>query len=175
MKNFTLNPENELETVTHLEIDDLKSEIETQKDQYLRLAADFENFKKHTIRDYKQKAASEKESFIRELLPVLDNLGRALTSRKTITSVQLQQGVAMTLQQLYKLLHTHGIEADEDLGELFDPHHHHAISVGYDPHQQDQIILEVIQRGYSRDGKLFRPASVVVNDLQSSQEIDDVG
>lgn len=175
MENFTLNPKNELETDANLEIDTLKIEIENQKDRYLRLAADFENFKKHTIRDYKQKAASEKESFIHELLPILDNLGRAMTSRKSISSVQLQQGVAITLQQLYQLLHTHGIEADEDLGKLFDPHHHHAISVEYDPHQNDQIILEVVQRGYSRDGKLFRPAFVIVNDLDRNQETDHVG
>jgi molecular chaperone GrpE len=143
-------------------------ELAAQKDHYLRLAADFDNFKKRTRRDSEQQAAAEKEAFIRDLLPVLDNLERALASEQSTASTQLHQGVTMTLQQLGQLLHRHGIEAVEDVGRPFDPHRHEAVSVRHDPHQPDQIILEVTQRGYGRGDKVFRPAKVIVNDLSHS-------
>ena len=138
--------------------------LAAQKDDYLRLAADFDNFRKRTRRDSEQQAAAEKESFIRELLPILDNLERALASEQSASSEQLHQGVAMTLQQLAQLLHRHGIEAVEDVGQPFDPHRHEAVSLGHDRRQPDHTILEVVQRGYCRGDKVFRPAKVIVND-----------
>jgi molecular chaperone GrpE len=143
----------------------LQKELAAQKDDYLRLAADFDNFQKRTRRDSGQQAAMEKEGFIRDLLPILDNLERALASEQSISSEPLHQGVTMTLQQMGQLLHRHGIEAVEDLGRPFDPHRHEAVSVRHDPGQPDQIILEVTQRGYCRSDKVFRPAQVIVNDL----------
>ena len=71
----------------------------------------------------------------------------------------------MTLQQLGQLLHRHGIEAVEDLGRPFDPYRHEAVSMQHDLSQPDQIILEVTQRGYCHGDKIFRPAKVIVNDL----------
>jgi len=146
----------------------LQKELAAQKDDYLRLAADFANFKKRTRRDSERQAAAEKESFIRDLLPVLDNLERALASEQSISSEQLHQGVEMTLQQLGRLLHRQGIEAVEDVGRPFDPHRHEAVSLRHDRSQPDHIVLEVIQRGYWRGDKVFRPAKVIVNDLGHS-------
>lgn len=143
----------------------LQEELAVRKDAYLRLAADFENFQKRTRRDSAQQAAAEKEAFIRDLLPILDNLERALASEQSASSEPLYQGVTMTLQQMGQLLGRHGIEAVEDLGRPFDPHRHEAVSVGYDPGQPNRAILEVTQRGYFRSDRVFRPAQVVVNDL----------
>ena len=70
----------------------------------------------------------------------------------------------MTLQQLGGLLHRHGIEAVEAVGQPFDPHRHEAVALGHDRRQPDHIVLEVIQRGYCRGDKVFRPAKVIVND-----------
>ena len=78
----------------------LQKELAAQKDDYLRLAADFDNFKKRTRRDSERQAAAEKESFIRDLLPVLDNLERALASEQSVSSEQLHQGVEITMQEL---------------------------------------------------------------------------
>ena len=147
---------------------ELQNALAAQKDDYLRLAADFDNYKKRIRRDSEQQAASGKESFIRDLLPVVDNLERALDCERSISSDQLRQGVEMTLQHLRQLLLHHGIEAVEDVGKSFDPHQHEAISVRRDPLQPDQIILEVAQRGYRRGDKSFRPARVVVNDTDYS-------
>lgn len=142
----------------------LRSALAAQKDDYLRLAADFDNFRKRTRRDSEQQAAAEKESFIRDLLPILDNLERALDCEGAASSEQLHQGVKMTLQQLAALLHNHGIESVEDVGRPFDPHRHEAVSVAHDPSQPDHLVLKVIQRGYYRGDKVFRPAKVIVND-----------
>ena len=146
----------------------LQKELAAQKDDYLRLAADFANFKKRTRRDSERQAAAEKESFIRDLLPVLDNLERALASEQSISPEQLHQGVEMTSQQLGQLLQRHGIEAVEDVGRHFDPHRHEAVSLRHDRSQPDHIVLEVIQRGYCRGDEVFRPAKVIVNDLGHS-------
>jgi molecular chaperone GrpE len=108
----------------------------------------------------------EKEAFIRDLLPILDNLEHALASEQSISSEPLHQGLTRTLHQVGQLLHRHGIVAFEDMGRPFDPYLHEAVSVRHDPYQPDQIILEVIQRGYYyRGDKVFRPAKVIVNDL----------
>ena len=147
---------------------DLLKALAVQKDDYLRLAADFDNFRKRTRRDSEQQAAAEKESFIRELLPILDNLERALACEQSTSSAQLHQGVQMTLQQLGRLLKEHGIEVTEDRGTPFDPHQHEALSLGHDPRQPDHSVLEVIQRGYRCGDKVFRPAKVIVNDWDHS-------
>ena len=153
----------------------LQQELVAQKDDYLRLAADFDNFKKRTRRDAEQQAAAQKDAFIVDLLPVLDNLERALTSGQSSSSEKLQQGVTMTLEQLGQLLNRHGIEVVADVGRQFDPHRHEAVSVRHDPCQPDQIVLEVIQRGYCRGGKMFRPAKVIVNDLSQTRGADHAG
>jgi len=146
----------------------LQKTLAAQKDDYLRLAADFDNFRKRTRRDSEQQAAAEKESFIRDLLPVLDNLERALASEQSTSSEPLHQGVEMTWQQFSQVLHRHGIEAVEDLGRPFDPQRQEAIALRCAPDRPDHTVLEVLQRGYCRGDKLFRPAKVIVNDLGHS-------
>lgn len=141
----------------------LHAALAAQKDDYLHLAADFDNFRKRTQRDSERQAAVEKEAFIRELLPVLDDLERALSREQLGSFEQMYEGVAMTLHRLAQLIHRQGIEAVEDLGRPFDPHRHEAVSLGHDPRQADDVILKVIQRGYCRGDKVFRPAKVIVN------------
>jgi len=146
----------------------LQKKLAVQKDAYLRLAADFENFQKRTRRDSEREAAAEKESFIRELLPVLDNLERALASEDGAAPGSLYQGLEMVWRQWIEILHRHGIDAVEDLGRPFDPYQHEAVSVQHDPNQPHHIVLEVLLRGYRRGDQLFRPAKVIVNDLRHS-------
>src|SRR5260370_27112387 len=105
----------------------LEAELASQKDLYLRLAADFDNFRKRVAQEADGRAAAQKEAFIRELLPVIDNLERALASAESSSPEQLRQGVQMTLQQLHQILRRHGIEPEECLGKPFDPHCHEAI------------------------------------------------
>ena len=154
---------------TATESDLLRAELAAQKDLHLHLAADFENFKRRSRQEADTRAAAQKDSFIQELLPAIDNLERALASGAAAGSRQFHQGVEMTLQQLRLLLAKHGIESGEIIGQQFDPHQHEAISQRHDPAQPDHAILEVSQRGYRRGPKVFRPAKVVVNDLTPSK------
>lgn len=146
------------------DFDRLQKAFVAKQDECLRLRADFDNFIKRTQRNSEQLAAAEKESFIRDLLPIIDNLERALANGQSDPSNPLFQGIRMTLQQLGKLLGQHGIEPVADVGQIFDPHRHEAISVQNDPTQPDQIVLDVTQRGYCQGDKAFRPAQVIVND-----------
>lgn len=144
----------------------LEASLAGAKEENAQLAADFARFKARTQRDFARLSAEAKEAFIRELLPVLDNLERALAPEVAAASPEaLQQGVELTVQQLTALLMRHGIEPTEDIGRAFDPHSQEAISVWHDPSQPDQFVLAVAQRGYRRGGDSFRPAKVVVNDL----------
>ena len=149
--------------------DSLQQLLAEQTDLNLRLAADFENFKRRSRQESESRAAAQKENFILELLPVIDNLERALASGAVPGSRQLAQGVEMTMDQLRLLLRQHGIEAEDPLGKPFDPHRHEALSQRHDSSQADHAILEVFQRGYRRGEKVLRPAKVVVNDLTHSK------
>jgi len=155
------------------ESDPLRDELANQKDLNLRLTADFENFKRRTRLDGEARAAAQKTSFIHELLPVIDNLERALASGASPGSPQVHQGVAMTLQQLRLLLQQHGIVTGEIVGQPFDPRQHEAVSQRHDPAHADHAILEVFQRGYRQGEKILRPAKVVVNDLTHSKHIHE--
>ena len=147
------------------ESDILRTELANQKDLYLRLAADFDNFKKRTRQEVETRTAAQMASLFHELLPVIDNLERALASGASPGSPQIHQGVAMTLQQLRLLLNQHGIVTEECVGQMFDPHQHEAVCQRHDPTQGDHVILEVLQRGYRQGERILRPAKVVVNDL----------
>jgi molecular chaperone GrpE len=165
----TLDPNATDVDATVTESDALQQELTRQKELHLRLAADFENFKRRSRQESETRALAQKESFIVELLPVIDNLERALAAGASAGSGQFRQGVEMTLQQLQLLLRQHGVESDEIVGQPFDPHLHEALSQRHDPAQADHTILEMFQRGYRRGAKVVRPAKVVVNDLTHPQ------
>jgi molecular chaperone GrpE len=143
----------------------LKNDLVAEKDRYLRLAADFDNYRRRVAEESEHRTAAQKEAFIRELLPIIDNLERAVRSEATASFDQLLQGVKMTLQQLNRLLHKHGIEPEESVDQPFDPHYHDAVMTRSDPSRPDHVVLETLERGYRQGGESFRPAKVVVNDL----------
>ena len=151
------------------EAEALLKDLAEQKDLHLRLAADFDNFKRRSRQESEARAVAQKESFIIELLPVIDNLERALAAGESRNSAQFHQGVEMTLKQLQQLLRLHGVESEELVGKPFDPHRHEALAQGCDEAQPDHAILEVVQRGYQKAAKVLRPAKVVVNALTPSK------
>ena len=157
---------------TEAEARALKAELAAEKDRYIRLAADFDNFRKRVAQESERRAAVQKKAFILELLPIIYNLERALGSGRSASREQLLQGVEMTLQQLNRLLRAHGIEPEESVGQPFDPQYHEAVASRYDPSQPNHVILETFQRGYRYNGESFRPAKVVVNDLSKPETSD---
>jgi molecular chaperone GrpE len=138
-------------------------ELDALREHNLRLAADFENFRRRSRTEADARALAQKESFMEELLPVIDNLERALASGAAPAHTPFQQGVEMTLQQLRLLLRRHGVESEDCIGLPFDPLRHEAVSQRHEPGRLDHTILEVFQRGYRRGDRVVRPAKVVVN------------
>ena len=170
----TAAPEADAAKALATDIESLEAELTRQKALYLRLAADFDNFRKRTTQETERRAAAQKEAFIRDLLPVIDNLERAVTNHMS-TREQLRQGVQMTLQQLHQILRHHGIEAEDSVGQPFDPQRHEAIGSRKDVSQPDHIILETAQRGYRRGNEVFRPAKVIINDLSHPEATSHAG
>jgi molecular chaperone GrpE len=175
MSDFNTNPEAASDIALDNAAKVLEAEIVEQKDRYLRLAADFDNYRKRLAQEIERRAAAQKEEFIRELLPVIDNLERALATDASTSPEQLRQGVQLTLQQLHQLLRRHGIEPQESLGRPFDPHWHEAVAARREPGQPDHAVLEVYQRGYQQGDVVFRPAKVVVNDLSRPEAVGHAG
>jgi molecular chaperone GrpE len=165
-----MNPDIQNPTSAGPEANAITTDAAAQKKLNLQLTADFENFKRRTRQEAEVRAAAQKESFILELLPSIDNLERAMASGADPNSLQFHEGVELTLQQLRLLLRHHDIEAEESVGQPFDPHRHEAVSQRHDPAQADQTIIEVFQRGYRKGEKVFRPAKVVVNDLTKTKQ-----
>ena len=143
----------------------LHAELTREQAHRRRLATEFDLFRQRTARDAEQNAAAQKESFIRELLPVVDNLERALDGPPSHSSAQLRRGVELTLNQLLHLLADHGIEPEESLGQPFDARRQEAINARFDPRQPDHTVLEVVQRGYRSGDRVIRPAKVIINDV----------
>lgn len=150
----------------------LDTRLAAESEKYLRLAADFENFRKRTARESGCRALELKDAFIRDLLPVVDNLERAVAGIPA-SQAALCEGVKLTLNQLLHLLRLHGFEPELSLGQPFDPHRHEAMAVRANPQFPENAVLEVWSQGWRRGEQIFRPAKVVVNCLRFSTP--DVG
>lgn len=146
------------------EFENVQNELAAERERYSRLAADFDSFRRRTMRDTEMRAAAQKDAFIRDFLVVIDNLERALVGDAHPASDSLRRGVEMTLDQSLALLRRNGIEPDQSEGRPFDPARHEAISARCDRSRPDHAVLEVVQRGYRRGDEVIRPARVVIND-----------
>ncbi len=160
------------ETAKPAEVAGLQDKLATLRDRYLRLAADFDNFRKRIQRENEHRAAAQKEAFVRDLLPVIDNLERCLSNTVGSSSEDLKPGVQMIFQQALQVLKQHGFESQEDRGQPFNPSFHEALAVRTDATCPDHTVLEVWQRGWRRGGALFRPAKVLVNDLAANASLE---
>jgi molecular chaperone GrpE len=145
----------------------LQKQLAAEGERWLRLAADFENFKKRAAQELDKRATAQKDALVRDLLPIIDNLERALASAAAASVGHMYDGIQITWQQLIQVMREHGFEMREDIGEPFDPKYHDAVSTRSEPARPHHMILEVWQRGWLRGKDLFRPAKVVVNDLNS--------
>jgi molecular chaperone GrpE len=141
-----------------------QAEAEQWKDQYLRLRAEFDNYRKRTLRENERIRKLAAEALIRDLLPVLDNLERALAHGDNAgPGSAVLAGLDMVLKQLHAALGTHGLEVIEAVGLPFDPQVHEAIAQQHsEEHPPDAVVIQHA-RGYRLGGELLRPAKVVVN------------
>jgi molecular chaperone GrpE len=133
--------------------------------QMLRVAADFENFKKRAARERQEVSKYANESLLEKLIPVLDNLDMALASASSAqnsTVQQLQAGVSMIHQQLKTALAEAGLEEVDASNKMFDPNWHEAISQQESAEIPEGQVLQQVRKGYKLRDRLLRPASVVV-------------
>ena len=136
-------------------------EPEPQDDRLLRLAADFENYKKRAARERQEYVRLANERLIAELLPILDDLERALSAAEQHEEAKLDEGVRLVHRSLAGLLERHGVTPIETDGK-FDPHVHEALLAQPAEDREEGDVLDVIQKGYKLGDLVVRPARVIV-------------
>ena len=138
---------------------------ERQRDDYLdqlrRLAAEFDNYKKRMVREHEELRERAAERLLRDLLPVFDDLGRALTAFETAETEAIADGVALVHRALWTLLEREGVAELDPTGDMFDPHRHEAL-LSQPADAPEGTVLEVIQKGFLLGDRVLRPARVVV-------------
>lgn len=147
-------------------VDEL-AQVKSERDEYLdhlrRLQAEFDNYRKRVQRDNEHLRLRAAEAVVESLLPVVDNLGRALEAADRHEEGQLIAGVRLVADQLRSTLASHGLEELEvQPGMAFDPSLHEAMLTQESDDEEEGTILQVVERGYLLHGRLLRPAKVVV-------------
>jgi molecular chaperone GrpE len=136
------------------------------RDQYLQLAqrtqADFENWRKRAAKEAAAAGERAKSGLVRELLPVVDNLERALASAEE-SEQHLAEGVRLVHSELLAVLERNGVEQFDPEGERFDPEVHEALSTREADGTGPGTVLDVVEKGYKANGTVLRPARVVVS------------
>jgi len=138
-----------------------------ERDEYLdhlrRLKAEFENYRKRVQRDHEELRLRAAETVVESLLPVMDNMSRALEAAERHEEGQLLAGLELVAGQLRGTLEGHGLEEIAvEPGVLFDPTVHEAIMVQPSPDHPEGTVVQVLERGYLLHGRLLRPAKVIV-------------
>jgi molecular chaperone GrpE len=149
------------------DLDEL-GETKRERDEYLELAqrtrADFENYRKRVAKETSEALARGKAELARELLPVIDNLERALESGSDPGAHEpLVKGVSLVLEELRGRLAGAGVEAFDPKGEKFDPKLHEALSAHSAEGTEPGLVIETLEKGYRLNGQVLRPARVVVS------------
>jgi molecular chaperone GrpE len=130
-------------------------------DSYLRLAADFDNYRKRTAREHAELTQRANERLLNELLPVLDDLERALEAAAEHEEAKLEEGVRLVHRSLLGLVERHGL-TEIDTEGAFDPHVHEALLAQPGEGAEEGSVLQVLQKGYRLGDKVIRPARVIV-------------
>ena len=148
--------EKELETVKKL--------VEEQKDKYLRLSAEFDNYRKRTLKEKAELIKNGGEKAITSILPILDDLERALQNMQKAEDVKaIYDGVDLIYQKFLKELSHEGLKKMEPIGEAFDTDYHEAIALVPSPSEEQKgKVLDCVQTGYTLNDKVIRHAKVVV-------------
>jgi molecular chaperone GrpE len=148
------------------EAEDPLARLERERDEYLDLArraqADFENYRKRAAKEAATAGERAKSGLVRELLPVVDNLERALASAGE-SEQHLAEGVRLVHSELIAVLERNGVQQFDPSGERFDPGEHEALSTRPQDGAESGLVLDVVEKGYRANGTVLRPARVVVS------------
>ena len=145
-------------------VDKLEEELKQTEDKYLRLYAEFENFKRRKNKEIETNNVYKSQKVITEILPSLDNLERALQVESDNEEIKsLLKGVEMVYEGLLNVLKSEGVELIETENAQFDPNYHHAVMQDEDSEKESGAILDTFQKGYKLKDRVIRPAMVKVN------------
>jgi molecular chaperone GrpE len=147
-----------------VEAEDELAVAQRERAEYLDLAkraqADFENYRKRAAKDIAAAGGKARAGLIRELLPVVDNLERALSN--AAEGDGLAEGVRLVLMDLQGVLSRAGVETIEPKGETFDPNVHEALTTRQEEGAESGVVLDVVEKGYRSPDQVIRPARVIV-------------
>ena len=141
-------------------VDPWEEKYNAEHDMFLRLAAEFDNFRKRTTKEKEQSYGNGKADAVEKLLPVYDNLERALSQETE--DAAYKKGVEMTMTQLVSILNSLGVEIFGNVGDAFDPNIHNAVMHTEDDSVEENTITQVFQKGFKLGEKIVRFAMVQV-------------
>jgi len=166
------SPEEQLQA----EVDQARSEAKAHQEQYLRTLADMENLRKRTQREKEELAKFANENILREILPVIDNLERAVEHAEQAQSSEgLLEGLQMTLDQFSQVLDRFGVKPVDAVGEPFDPALHQAMGQMETAEFPANTVAQQMQKGYQLNERLLRPAMVMVAKVPDVREPEAEG
>ena len=145
------------------EVEDLKASVAKEKDDYLRLMADFENFRRHSAEAKLELVSTASADIIKGLLPILDDFERAIKMLSESDDKAAVEGTELIFNKLMSFLKTRGLEVIEAKGEKFDTDFHEAVAqIPVAEEEKKGLVFDVAQTGYTLSGKVIRYAKVVV-------------
>jgi molecular chaperone GrpE len=150
-----------------------ETKVEEHYNRLLRVTAEFENYRKRMEREMNEFRKYANESIVKDVLPTLDNLQRALSTssgKDENTAESIREGVDMTLKGLLDTLEKHGVVPIESLGKPFDPNFHHAVMQEESERHPENTVSQELQKGYMIRDRLLRPALVVVSKKSEHSE-----
>jgi len=145
-------------------LDEAINKLQESEERVLRLAADFENAKKRLEREREISLKYAEENILRELLPGIDNIERAMDQGKEANSLEsLLEGVELTRNGLLATLEKYGVKAIDSIGQPFDPNIHEAVAMEETGEMEPNKVLREFQKGYIYRDRLLRPSKVIVS------------
>ncbi|MDN7245809.1 nucleotide exchange factor GrpE [Planococcus shenhongbingii] len=143
----------------------LREQLEAEQNKYLRLMADYDNFKRRAQKDKQDAEKFRAQSLLTDLLPVMDNFDRALAvEAKSEEAASILKGLEMVRNNLLEAVKREGLEEVKALGEPFDPNFHQAVMQEKDENAESGSVLMELQKGYTLKGRVLRPSMVKVNE-----------
>ena len=158
-KEQEVNPEEQTQT-PEVEVNPFEEKYNQEHDAHLRLAAEYDNFRKRTSKEKELSYANGKSDAVEKLLPVYDNLERALN--QPTEDAAYKKGVEMTMNELVKIITALGVEIFGNVGDAFDPNIHNAVMHTEDDTVAENTITQVFQKGFKLGEKIVRFAMVQV-------------
>lgn len=157
-------PNENAETVEPTEVEQLQKQLDELQDRYLRVQAELANIQKRNLKERQDAAKYRSQNLATELLPVIDNIERALEIEvEDEKAVNFKKGVEMVYNLMIEALKNEKIEAINPINEVFDPNFHMSIQVqDAEEGQEPDTVINVVQKGYKLEDRILRPAMVIV-------------